>query len=179
MTSTSVAQAPLFASPIIGGDAIYEALAQCDDKRYDLTLPDTKAKGGSCVPQTPPSEMITIDPESGVPIWFQLRNRLIYLIASGRYGVGDKLPTVRELAVDLGVNYNTVSKVYQDIERDGYIVSKRGKGTFVAERKDEGNTSDLDEVDALTDDYIRQCVELGVPPHDIVALIERRLSAQY
>ena len=74
---------------------------------------------------------ITIDSDSGIPLWLQLRNRLIYLIASGRFQAGDKLPTVRELAVDLGINYNTVSKVYQDIERDGYIVSKRGKGTFV------------------------------------------------
>ena len=69
---------------------------------------------------------ITIDSDSGIPLWLQLRNRLIYLIASGRFQAGDKLPTVRELAVDLGINYNTVSKVYQDIERDGYIVSKRG-----------------------------------------------------
>ena len=74
---------------------------------------------------------ITIDDDSGIPIWLQLRNRLIYLITSGYYATGDKLPTVREMAVDLGINYNTVSKVYQDIERDGYIVSKRGRGTFV------------------------------------------------
>ena len=71
---------------------------------------------------------ITIDSDSGIPLWLQLRNRLIYLIASGRFKVGDKLPTVRELAVDLGVNYNTVSKVYQDIERDGYIGSRRSRG---------------------------------------------------
>ena len=66
---------------------------------------------------------ITIDDDSGIPIWLQLRNRLIYLITSGFYDTGDKLPTVREMAVELGINYNTVSKVYQDIERDGYIVS--------------------------------------------------------
>ena len=61
---------------------------------------------------------ITIDEDSGIPIWLQLRNRLIYLITSGHYAVGDKLPTVREMAVGLGINYNTVSKVYQDIERE-------------------------------------------------------------
>ena len=77
---------------------------------------------------------ITIDDDSGIPIWLQLRNRLIYLITSGYYATGDKLPTVREMAVDLGINYNTVSKVYQDIERDGYIVSKRGRGTFVHDK---------------------------------------------
>ena len=70
---------------------------------------------------------ITIDNDSGVPIWLQLRNRLIYLIDTGSFGVGDKLPTMRELAVNLGVNYNTISKVYRDIERDGYITSVRGE----------------------------------------------------
>ena len=60
---------------------------------------------------------MTIDEDSGIPIWLQLRNRLIYLITSGAFAPGDKLPTMRQLAVDLGINYNTVSRVYQDIER--------------------------------------------------------------
>lgn len=119
---------------------------------------------------------ITIDADNGIPIWLQLRNRLIYLISSGAFHPGDKLPTVRELAVDLGINYNTVSKVYQDIERDGYIVSKRGCGTFVAPRDLGSQESLLGEVDFLADDFIRQCRELGVPRQDIVDLVERRLS---
>ena len=65
---------------------------------------------------------ITIDENSGIPIWLQLRNRLIYLITSGSYAVGDKLPTMREMAVELGINYNTVSHVNLDIERHRYIV---------------------------------------------------------
>lgn len=120
---------------------------------------------------------ITIDADSGIPLWLQLRNRLIYLIASGKFGVGDKLPTVRELAVDLGVNYNTVSKVYQDIERDGYIVSKRGKGTFVAERGPAEAEAAKSEVEFLADEFIRQCRELGVPRQDIADLVRRRLAA--
>ena len=120
---------------------------------------------------------ITIDGESGIPIWLQLRNRLIYLIVSGAYQPGDKLPTVRELAVDLGVNYNTVSKVYQDIERDGYIVSKRGCGTYVAQRELSPSDSVVTAVDFLIDDFVRQCRELGVPRQDIVKLVERRLDS--
>ncbi|MBQ3106676.1 MAG: GntR family transcriptional regulator, partial [Eggerthellaceae bacterium] len=77
---------------------------------------------------------------------------------------------------DLGINYNTVSKVYQDIERDGYIVSKRGCGTFVAPREAGDQESLLGEVDFLVDDFIRQCRELGVPRQDIVDLVERRLD---
>ena len=119
---------------------------------------------------------ITIDDDSGIPIWLQLRNRLIYLITSGYYATGDKLPTVREMAVDLGINYNTVSKVYQDIERDGYIVSKRGRGTFVhAKYRNASETAD-NAAESLADAFIQQCRELGVPRAGIVALVESRLE---
>ena len=119
---------------------------------------------------------ITIDADSGIPIWLQLRNRLVYLISSGGFAPGDKLPTVRELAVSLGINYNTVSKVYQDIERDGYIASFRGRGTFVSDAylKNEGSAEN--EADSLIDDFIRQCRELGIPRQEISALVERRLK---
>lgn len=119
---------------------------------------------------------ITIDEGSGIPIWLQLRNRLIYLITSGKFQKGEKLPTMRELAVDLGINYNTVSKVYQDIERDGYIVSKRGKGTFANDAYLQNQDAAVDEADSLADVFIQQCRELGVPRQDIIALVTRRLE---
>lgn len=119
---------------------------------------------------------ITIDDDSGIPIWLQLRNRLIYLITSGTYEVGDKLPTMREMAVDLGINYNTVSKVYQDIERDGYIVSKRGRGTFVHDGYLQNADAACNAADSLADSFIQQCRELGMPRQDIVGLVERRLK---
>lgn len=119
---------------------------------------------------------ITIDESNGIPIWLQLRNRLIYLITSGYYRNGEKLPTMREMAVELGINYNTVSKVYQDIERDGYIVSKRGKGTFVSDAYLSNKDAAGDEADSLADVFIQQCRELGVPRQDIIALVERRLK---
>lgn len=120
---------------------------------------------------------ITIDDNNGIPIWLQLRNRLIYLILAGSYQPGDKLPTVREMAVDLGINYNTVGKVYQGLERDGYIVSLRGKGTFVTDEVPADESDSLSTgAEYLADDFIRQCRELGMPRKDILALIERRLK---
>lgn len=171
MVSAGAMEAVPFGYPVLGSP-----LAVPGDNGYDLPLPEIKAKDRSSVAQAPSSEMISIDPDSGVPIWLQLRNRFIFLIASGRYNPGDKLPTVRELAVELGVNYNTVGKVYQDIERDGYITTRRGKGTFVAERQTEEAKADLGEVEVLTDDYIRQCMELGVPLDDIAGLVARRVE---
>ena len=120
--------------------------------------------------------LITINQDSGVPIWLQLRHRLVYLIESGTFVEGERLPTVRELSVKLGINYNTVSKVYQDIERDGYINSLRGRGTFVAPSHDYDSSGSRDEAEILTDDYIRKCLELGVPAPRIVSLLKRRLD---
>ena len=91
--------------------------------------------------------LITLDENSGVPIWMQLRNRLVYLVVSGTVAPGSKLPTVRDLSSFLSVNYNTVSKVYRDIEKDGYVITRRGKGTFVAEVNSEGFQA-ADESDA-------------------------------
>lgn len=120
---------------------------------------------------------ITIDEDSGIPIWLQLRNRLIYLITSGQYALGEKLPTVREMAVGVGVNYNTVSKVYQDIERDGYIISKRGKGTFVHNGYLKDETLATTAADSLADAFIQQCRELGMPRAEILPLVKKRLEA--
>ena len=119
---------------------------------------------------------ITIDNDSGIPIWLQLRNKLIYLISSGKYQVGEKLPTVREMAVELGINYNTVSKVYQDIERDGYIVSRRGRGTFVDDKYQQEEDTAANAADSLADVFIRQCCELGVPRQEVLSLVKRRLE---
>jgi GntR family transcriptional regulator len=79
------------------------------------------------------------------------------------------------MAVLLKINYNTVNKVYQSLERDGYIVSRRGQGTFVTEFESapgaSGSTTDL-----ITDEYLIKMKELGLTPQDIVELVKRRLS---
>lgn len=117
---------------------------------------------------------IEIDQNSGIPIWLQLRNRLIYLIRSGRFQEGDRLPTIHQMAVDLGINFNTVSKVYSDLENDGYLASYRGKGTFVLSSC--SSLPDMTQADALAIEFVRQCNELGVTNQEIPALIERAID---
>lgn len=117
-----------------------------------------------------------IDEKSGIPVWVQLRNRLIFLITSGHYGVGDQLPTVHKMAIMLKINYNTVNKVYQGLERDGYIVSRRGQGTFVTEFEDAFASSST--TDLMTDEYLAKMKELGLTPKDITGLVKDRLDRQ-
>src|SRR5258706_10734813 len=75
-----------------------------------------------------------IDPADRTPLHAQLERGIKAAIATGRLEVGEQLPTVRQLAVDLRVNANTVAKVYAYLERAGMLETRRGVGTFVAAR---------------------------------------------
>jgi GntR family transcriptional regulator len=76
--------------------------------------------------------VVAVDPRDKTPIYAQLERGLRAAIAAGRLGPGDQLPTVRQLAVDLSVNANTVARVYTDLERDGVIETRRGVGSFIS-----------------------------------------------
>lgn len=116
--------------------------------------------------------LFSIDESSGLPVWVQLRNRFVYLIKTGRLKPGDQLPSVRSLAADVAVNYNTVSKVYVDLERDGYVTTVRGKGVFVRKceaSEDEGMRT---VADAVLRDAVRKCLNLGMSLDEVSGLAE-------
>ena len=107
-----------------------------------------------------------IDESSGLPVWVQLRNRFVYLIKTGHYQPGDQLPSVRTLAAEAAINYNTVSKVYVNLESDGYVESIRGRGVFV---RDIGSRGDdvLSVADTEIEGCIRRCLALGMSIDDV------------
>ncbi len=76
--------------------------------------------------------LLLIDPNDSTPIYAQIEHALRAAIASGRLRPRDQLPTVRQLAVDLQVNANTVARVYSDLERAGVLETRRGVGSFIA-----------------------------------------------
>ena len=118
-----------------------------------------------------------IDYASGLPVWIQVKNRIAYLIGAGEYAPGDQLPTVRALAVSLDISYNTVNRAYMDLEREGYIVTRKGRGTFVVERREVGAArATAKAIELLADDLIRTCAHAGMADDDIVALVEARLA---
>ena len=133
----------------------------------------------------PAGDLFELDAASSIPVWLQLKNRFIYLITSGFYLPGDQLPTVRGLAAEVEVNYNTVSKVYQSLEEDGYIVSKRRLGAFVGARKLEQHDANSDKpgvsaevtAEIVTAEYLQRCQELGMSLEDIDAQFTAALVA--
>ena len=72
-----------------------------------------------------------LDPKSGVPFYRQIIEQIRYGIASGKLQVGEQLPTVRSLAVDLKVNLNTVSKAYRELGIQNVLETQQGTGTFI------------------------------------------------
>lgn len=103
-----------------------------------------------------------LDETSGLPVWVQLRNRFIYLIKTGYYKPGEQLPSVRSLAAEISINYNTVSKAYVDLEHAGYVVSVRGRGVFVRESAETVREDMLSAVDTVLEDAIRRCIAMGM-----------------
>ena len=78
--------------------------------------------------------MFTIDFTSRVPIYEQICNNVIRLASAGVFKSGDRLPPVRTVAKEIGVNPNTVAKAYRTLEIDGYIYSTVGRGTFMTDK---------------------------------------------
>lgn len=117
-----------------------------------------------------------IDETSCIPIWIQLRNYILHLVLSGEYSDGRQLPSVRELSTELKINYNTVRKVYNDLTKDGFIATERGRGTFVCDARKAREAAGADIVDILADDFIDKCHAVGFSSKEILGLIQKKLG---
>ena len=121
-------------------------------------------------------ESLKVDDKSGVPVWVQIPNHMIFLIRSGVLRPGDTLPTVRSLAVDLGVNYNTIHKVYQDLETDGLINSGRGRRSTIADIDREALNLPESPIDAVVEELARVARESGITKRDVLTRVEEALA---
>ena len=135
---------------------------------------EIRAEVGEVV-EAEPLSSFRFSEKSVVPIWIQIRKRLVYLISAGKFERGERLPSVRELSVQLGVNYNTVNKVYQDLERDGYIYTQRGRGTYVSDLKGVKLSAVDQDVEALAIDFVQQALTKGMGADDIHDLVSEQL----
>ena len=116
--------------------------------------------------------MLAVDPDDPTPLYAQLDRGIRAAIAAGRLKAGERLPTVRQLAVDLRINANTVAKVYAELERAGVLATQRGIGTFVrdnppaavsATRRDRER-----ELRPLVDRLLADASAIGIPLHEVL-----------
>ena len=120
--------------------------------------------------------MFSVDPLDPTPLYAQLERSIRAAIAAGRLNVGDKLPTVRQLAVDLRINANTVAKVYAELERAGILATQRGIGTFVRDTPTPaGPTARRDrerELRPLVERLLADASAIGISPTEILQYLE-------
>lgn len=120
--------------------------------------------------------VLTLDSADRTPIHAQVERGIRAAIASGRLPIGDQLPTVRQLAVDLRVNANTVAKVYAHLEREGVLETRRGVGTFVAARPvaEQDQALRRSDLRRIVDRFLAELSSHGFRVDDAVPEIEAR-----
>lgn len=118
-----------------------------------------------------------LDMKSGVPFYRQIIDQVKSAIASGRLEPGQRLPTVRQLAVDLSINPNTVGRAYTELELTGLVETQMGSGTFVGH-----HTVDQDEVerrrmlDQICQELLSRANSYGFTLEEILENLEQRKS---
>jgi DNA-binding transcriptional regulator YhcF (GntR family) len=115
--------------------------------------------------------MLQVDPTSSVPPFEQLREQITAQVETGALRAGDRLPTVRRLAEDLGIAANTVARAYRTLEADGLLEGRGRAGTFVAD-DDSGRAAR-----AAARTYATTVRALGLSNDDAVELVRRALTA--
>jgi GntR family transcriptional regulator len=120
-----------------------------------------------------------LDSGSGVPFYRQVIDQVLLAVADGRLRPGERLPTVRQLAVDLSVNLNTIARAYREMEIRGIVETQQGTGTFVAHRKAEKKTAERRKaLERLVDQALSSAAAQGFATEELAeALFDRTEEA--
>jgi GntR family transcriptional regulator len=121
---------------------------------------------------------ILVDFRSGEPLYLQIARQIEHLITLGELSPGDQLPTVRELATELRINFNTVTRAYHELDRVQLISTQRGRGTFVWDTPSREALRAIREerLETATQRYFKEITQLGFSSEDIREFIDRQLS---
>lgn len=112
---------------------------------------------------------IVVDTDNGVPPWRQVRDQIIALVEHGRLPIGARLPTIRQLAGDLGLAPGTVARAYKELEADGILRTARRHGTVVAAAPKGAS----DPLRKAAQEYVDTALSLGVDAREATAMVQR------
>ncbi|MHB9002155.1 MAG: GntR family transcriptional regulator [Thermoanaerobaculia bacterium] len=127
----------------------------------------------------PDSSIFRLDTSSGVPFYRQIIEQVLLATADGRLAPGVQLPTVRQLAVDLSVNLNTVAKAYREMEIRGIVESQQGTGTFIAARKSGARTRERKKaLQGLVDRTVAIATSKGFSLDELIEVFMERATTR-
>lgn len=125
------------------------------------------------------SRQIQIDLRSSVPIYVQITEQIRKLVAKGALRPGDQLPTVRQLATELRVNFNTVARAYRLLDEAGLISTQRGRGTYIWEEPTEETMQHLRHqgLEELARRYLSEAASLGFTRKEALQALQDQTSS--
>lgn len=126
---------------------------------------------------TSAQHLFRLDSSTGVPFYRQIIDQVLLAVGDGRLKAGTQLPTVRQLAVDLSVNLNTVARAYREMEIRGIVQTQQGTGTFIAARTGAKTREKRKAMQELVDRFIANGEALGIPLEDLVEALADRADA--
>jgi GntR family transcriptional regulator len=121
---------------------------------------------------------LSLDFRSGTPIYLQIMEQIRQMVASGELSQGDQLPTVRQLATDLRVNFNTVARAYRLLDQAGLISTQHGRGTYIWETPSEESMAQLrhQSLDGLARRYLNEAARLGISPEEVMVITSKYVN---
>jgi len=120
-----------------------------------------------------------LDLRSGVPVYRQIMDQVLGAMASGRLASGDQLPTVRQLAVDLSINPNTVIRAYRELEIRGFLDTHQGSGTFITPQPvQQDNEERQRKLDGIVSDAIARAGAEGFTAQQVLDRLRELLDEQ-
>ena len=121
---------------------------------------------------------IKVNFRSGLPLYAQIMGQIKHMIATGDLQPGEQLPTVRQMAADLRVNFNTVARAYRMLDEAGYISTQHGRGTFILAPESARQTEQLlrEDLQRLTAQYLHDAADLGFNPAAVRRLVTDTLN---
>jgi GntR family transcriptional regulator len=121
---------------------------------------------------------VSVDFRSHVPIYLQILSQIKEQVASGALRPGDQLPTVRQMAADLRVNFNTVARAYRILDEAGFISTQQGRGTYVVEPENRKQVEGLKRASlrGLTRTFLADAARMGLGPDEVGPMIEKLLE---
>ena len=115
-----------------------------------------------------------LDAHSGVPVYRQLIDQVQAAVATGVLSVGDQLPTIRQVAVELSINPNTVSRAYREMEIRELVDSQQGTGTFVADRQMESSRKEQSrQLAQLVAEFVSRAGSVGFNVKDLIEALSQ------
>ena len=114
----------------------------------------------------------SLDNGSGVPVYRQIINQIENAVVSGRMAVGDRLPTIRSLAVSLKINPNTIAKAYNELEIRGIVQTQVGSGTYIADKKPDVADARQKRLREAAEKFLQEAGELGAGKAEVIKLLE-------